>query len=231
VSSRTDHCLCTSAAPKGTADWDEGKLVWWLKFRLPNLTVGSTPAAEVRPSKTAGHGLFTTIEISAGALVSRVGGRLVGSAELDALLAQPEYVNTISVANGLHLVLPPRCPNGYGNHSSDPNLWWDGPYDLIARRPIRAGEELTNEYATSTAVDGFTMTCECCTSVCRGLVCGDDWMRSDLQARYDGHCVPLLLAGSRSVGRGPHDDRHPVSRLGTLEGGEGACSRRRNSPG
>jgi hypothetical protein len=132
-------------AQKRTADWDEGKLLWWLKFRLPNLTVGSTPAAEVRPSKTAGHGLFTTIEISAGALVSRVGGRLVGSAELDALLAQPEYVNTISVANGLHLVLPPRCPNGYGNHSSDPNLWWDGPYDLIARRPIRAGEELTNE--------------------------------------------------------------------------------------
>jgi hypothetical protein len=112
-----------------------------------------------------------------------------------------------------------------------PNLWWDGPYDLIARRAIRAGEELTNEYATSTAVDGFTMTCECRTSVCRGLVCGDDWMRSDLQARYDGHCVPLLLAGSRSVGRGPHDDRHPVSRLGTLEGGEGACSSPRNSPG
>src|SRR5215211_994613 len=61
-------------AQKRTADWDEGKLVWWLKFRLPNLTVGSTPAAEVRPTKTAGHGLFTTIEISAGALVSRVGG-------------------------------------------------------------------------------------------------------------------------------------------------------------
>jgi uncharacterized protein len=162
--------LIVTPIRKPTADWDEGKLLWWLKFRLPNLTVGSTPAAEVRPSKTAGHGLFTTIEISAGALVSRVGGRLVGSAELDALLAQPEYVNTISVANGLHLVLPPRCPNGYGNHSSDPNLWWDGPYDLIARRPIRAGEELTNEYATSTAVDGFTMTCECCTSVCRGLV-------------------------------------------------------------
>jgi hypothetical protein len=137
--------LIVTPIRKPTADWDEGKLLWWLKFRLPNLTVGSTPAAEVRPSKTAGHGLFTTIEISAGALVSRVGGRLVGSAELDALLAQPEYVNTISVANGLHLVLPPRCPNGYGNHSSDPNLWWDGPYDLIARRPIRAGEELTNE--------------------------------------------------------------------------------------
>ena len=26
-------------------------------------------------------------------------------------------------------------------------------------------------------------------------------------------------------------ERHQVSRLGTLEGGEGACSRRRNSPG
>ena len=30
---------------------------------------------------------------------------------------------------------------------------------------------------------------------------------------------------------GPDANRHPVSRLGTLEGGEGACSRRCNSPG
>jgi hypothetical protein len=36
---------------------------------------------------------------------------------------------------------------------------------------------------------------------------------------------------ARPTGRCPYADRHPVSRLGTLEGGEGACSRRRNSPG
>ncbi len=36
----------------------------------------------------------------------------------------------------LHLVLPPRRPNGYGNHSCDPNLWWVGPYELAARTTI-----------------------------------------------------------------------------------------------
>jgi hypothetical protein len=42
-------------------------------------------------------------------------------------------------------------PNGYGNHSCDPNLWWVGPYELAARRNLSAGEELINDYATSTA--------------------------------------------------------------------------------
>jgi hypothetical protein len=47
--------------------------------------------------------------------------------------------------------------------------------------------------------------------------------------------TPILANESDNVAFGLDDvlqaHRHPVSRLGTLEGGEGACSRRRNSPG
>jgi hypothetical protein len=76
---------------------------------------------------------------------------------------QPDhpYVDTITVGEDLHLVLPAGQPNHYGNHSCDPNLWWADAYILVARRPIAAGEEVTSDYATSTGVADFTMDCAC----------------------------------------------------------------------
>jgi hypothetical protein len=53
-------------------------------------------------------------------------------------------------------------PNGRkGNHSCDPNLWWVDAYTLAARRDRGVDEELTNDYATSTAGAGFDMHCRC----------------------------------------------------------------------
>jgi hypothetical protein len=68
-----------------------------------------------------------------------------------------------------------------GNHSCDPNLWWTDPYTLAARRDIAPGDEITNDYATSTGAAGFTMSCRCGTAMCRGIVTGEDWRRDDLQ--------------------------------------------------
>ena len=120
---------------------------------------------EVRASLIEGKGLFALARIPAGAAVSRLGGRLVSGTELravfDAAASDPEhpYIDTITVDAGIHLVLPPRRPNGYGNHSCDPNLWWTGSYTLAARRDISPGEELTNDYAASTGIAGFRMNC------------------------------------------------------------------------
>jgi hypothetical protein len=85
---------------------------------------------EVRTSRIEGRGLFALARIPAGTVVSRAGGRLVTGTELRAafdaaaLVPARPYVNTYTVDDDLHLILPPRRPNGYGNHSSDPNLWW-----------------------------------------------------------------------------------------------------------
>jgi hypothetical protein len=82
----------------------------------------------------------------------------------------------------------------YGNHSCDPNLWHVGPYEIATRRPVRAGEELTMDYATQTGTPGFSMSCRCGAAGCRGEVTSEDWRRADLQARYAGHWVPALEA-------------------------------------
>jgi SET domain-containing protein len=147
------------------------------------------------PSGIAGRGLFARAPIPAGTPVSRLGGRLVSTVELRRLFADPAtgYVDTITVGADVHLVLPPGRDNRYGNHGCDPNLWWTGPYELSARRDIAAGEELTNDYATSTAEPDFRMTCGCGSPLCRRTVTGDDWRRRDLRERYGHHWVPALL--------------------------------------
>ena len=157
------------------------------------------PDVEVRASTIQGKGLFARAPIPAGTLVSRVGGRLVSGAELqaafDAAACDPEhpYIDTITVDDDLHLILPPRRPNGYGNHSCDPNLWWTDAYSQAARRDIAEGEELTNDYATSTGVADFRMDCACGSPLCRGAVTGLDWQRAELQQRYGEHWTPGLL--------------------------------------
>jgi hypothetical protein len=164
------------------------------------------PQVEVRSSSISGCGLFATAPITAGTVVSRLGGRLVSGAELEQLLAAAAaspgrpYIDCITVGADLHLVLPPRRPNGYGNHGCDPNLWWAGPYELAARRDITAGEELTNDYGTSTAEQDFVLACSCGSRQCRAVVTGNDWRRPDLRERYGTHWAPALLDRIRSAG-------------------------------
>jgi hypothetical protein len=176
-------------------------------MREPNPDCWLHADVEVRHSPISGRGLFARAHIAAGTVVSRLGGHLVDTATLRDMLAtaahdpaQP-YIDTITVDTDLHLVLPRRRANGYGNHSCDPNLWWVGPFDLAARRDLADGEELTNDYATSTAEPDFAMRCSCRSASCRGMVTGDDWRRPDLQDRYGEHWVPALLARIRSAGR------------------------------
>ena len=145
------------------------------------------------------NGLFAREFIPAGTAVSRVGGRLVSGTELqeafDAASRDPEhpYIDTITVANDLHLILPPRRPNGYGNHSCDPNLRWIDAYTQAARLDIVPDEELTNDYATSTGIAGFRMDCRCGSPLCRGVITGTDWQRAELRERYGEHWTPGLL--------------------------------------
>lgn len=82
------------------------------------------PDIVVAESPIEGRGLFAAADISAATVVSRLGGRLVSGSELPRLFPEAartaSYVDTISVDDDLHLVLPPRRDNGYGNHSCDP---------------------------------------------------------------------------------------------------------------
>lgn len=150
-------------------------------------------AIVVKDSAIAGRGLFATTPIEEGTVVIRVGGRLVGTDELRRLIeTSPHYVDTLTVFEDVHLVLPAATTVHYGNHSCDPNLWHVGPYEIATRREVGVGEELTMDYATQTGAPGFSMPCRCEAVDCRGEVTSEDWRRADLRLRYAGHWVPAL---------------------------------------
>jgi hypothetical protein len=160
----------------------------------PSFADGWTnPSLRVGPSRIAGDGLFATEPIPAGATIARLAGRVVTTVELRVLLAHPP-VDTITLNEDRHLVLPaePRAVVAYGNHSCDPNTWWDDAMTLVARRDIEAGEEVTSDYGTSTGID-YALTCNSGTPICRGTITGDDWRLRELQERYGRHWVPALL--------------------------------------
>lgn len=152
----------------------------------------------VRVSAIDGQGLFATQDIPAGTVVVRLGGRLVSSAELTRLITEANadptapYVDSTTVYEDRHLILPPGTDVHYGNHSCDPNTWPIGPYEIAARQDIAAGEEITLDYATTSGAAGFSMPCRCGTASCRGQVTSEDWRGAELQYRYGDHWVPAL---------------------------------------
>lgn len=100
-------------------------------------------------------------------------------------------------------MLPPGSALHFANHSCDPNVWYVGAYDLVARRTIRAGDELTTDYGTYSGLATFAMDCRCRSVSCRGTVTGEDWRRVELQRRYGSHWVPALLERIGSSHRQP----------------------------
>lgn len=166
----------------------------------PAKNVWVDPRLKVEASAIEGHGLFFTEKIAAGTVVMQLGGRLVSTTQLEALIAdadsdpQAPFIDTITIYRDQHLVLPPRTPAHFGNHSCDPTLWHAGPYSLATIRDVIAGEEATIDYGTQSGAPGFLMMCRCGASSCRGLVTSDDWQDDELQRRYEGHWVPALQA-------------------------------------
>lgn len=80
------------------------------------------------------------------------------------------------------------------NHSCDPGSWMSDAYTMIARRDIRAGEEITADYVLWETNEDFVSEwdCKCGSPLCRGKVTGKDWKNKELQKRYEGHFSPLI---------------------------------------
>ena len=151
------------------------------------------PDTAVQLSRIAGRGLFASAPVAAGTVVCRLGGRLVSTAELKALFETSDaYVDSIVVDVDVHLLLPAGDLAHFTNHSCEPNLGWADEYTLVALRDIAAGDELTDDYATSTADPAFVLMCHCETYRCRQVIEGTDWQIPQLQQRYAGHWVPYL---------------------------------------
>jgi hypothetical protein len=181
------------------------------------------PSVEVQPSDIAGRGLFATIDLPSGTVVSRLGGRLVGTAELHDLMASADaYVDSIVVSEDGHLVVEPGSDNRFGNHCCDPNLGWVDEFALATMADVAAGQELVTDYAMATVDPDYVLRCHCPSYRCRQMVAGDDWRIPQLQERYRGWWVPYVQQlvdavtanPSARVARPAAPDPPPSSRRG-----------------
>lgn len=152
-----------------------------------------SPKVEIRSSGIHNLGIFSVEPISAGELVVHWGGDYVTaeqaqSAKQAGKLVMQWDTNLFSSED--------RGENdGYFiNHSCDGDLWMDGPYDLMARRDIPVGVEVTADYALweDNIEKVSSWECHCGKPECRHRVTGKDWQLTSVREKYQGHFSPLI---------------------------------------
>ena len=153
-----------------------------------------SPKTRVQASPIEGRGLFAVQPVERGEIVAVKGGSIFERAELP---KRTKALGPAEIQVGPDLFIgPSRAEEREGsmifsNHSCDPNLGVRGQIVFVALRDIRAGEELTHDWAM-TDDDDSRMVCRCGSALCRGIVTGQDWRRPDLQARYGEHMSSYL---------------------------------------
>jgi len=86
------------------------------------------------------------------------------------------------------------------NHSCDPNTWLSG-LDIVARKPIKKGQQITMDYATFCCDNMQTFTCHCGSSECRGTVTGTDYLQKFLE-KYGNHVSDYVRSKRSSLPNG-----------------------------
>jgi SET domain-containing protein len=160
-------------------------------LRLSHLS----PKTEVRESKIHGRGLFAIADIAKDEIVAVKGGRIVDRKTLREKITR--RLGPVEIQIDDDLFIAPVTDEErelsmlYSNHSCDANLGIRGEITFVAMRDIRAGEELTHDWAT-TDDDDYSVECKCGAPNCRKTVTGKDWQRPELQERYAGYFSAYL---------------------------------------
>ena len=158
-----------------------------------------SPKTEVRESKIHGHGLFAMADIAKDEVVAVKGGRIVDRKTLREKITP--RLGPVEIQIDDDLFIAPVTDEErelsmlYSNHSCNANLGMRGEITLVAMRDIRAGAELTHDWAM-TDDDDYSVECKCGAPNCRKILTGKDWQRPELQERY-----ALFLSLSRAKNR------------------------------
>lgn len=149
-----------------------------------------TPKAYKGPSRIAGTGLIAREPISKNELVVVKAGRIMNKQILD---DNEKIVSGAEAQIYDDLFIAPLTKTEFDasmarmNHSCEPNVGFGGNILVVAIRDIKAGEELTLDYAMMRSDEGYTLECNCRSKSCRKRVTGNDWMLPDLQKKYSGY--------------------------------------------
>lgn len=148
-----------------------------------------SPACSVRSSPIHGLGLFADKSIAAGDIVAIKGGYILHGSTLSDVQERLGPAE-VPIADGFAIGPLDASERDdsmlYSNHSCEPNIGVQGQIIFVAMRDIRAGEELTHDWATTDDNDD-AMDCGCGAPGCRGTVTGKDWQIPELQRKYAGY--------------------------------------------
>ncbi len=144
----------------------------------------------IKSSSQHGRGVFAHAQILAGETILTFSGPLLKRAEV----REQDY--HLQVGADLYLGASGEADD-YVNHSCEPNAGFRDGLVLVARRDIRAGEEVTWDYSTAIDEEDFPGFACCCGALaCRGAVrsfrhldpdtqgCLRAWLLPYLQKRY-----------------------------------------------
>ena len=149
-----------------------------------------SPKTEVHESKIHGRGLFAVTDIAKHEIVAVKGGHVVDGKILRGEIAPRLGPVEIQIHDDLFIAPVTEEERElsmlYLNHSCNPNLGMRGEITFVAMRNIRAGEELTHDWAM-TDDDDYSVECNCGAPDCRKTLTGKDWQHPDLQKRYAGY--------------------------------------------
>jgi SET domain-containing protein len=150
---------------------------------------------QVRESKIHGRGLFATTDIARNEIVAVKGGHIISWEELREITPR---LGPVEIQIDDRLFIAPVTEEEregsmlYSNHSCDANIGMRGEITFVAMRDIRAGEELTHDWAMTDDDDDYSVECKCGARNCRKILIGKDWQRPELQKRYAGYFSAYL---------------------------------------
>jgi uncharacterized protein len=154
-----------------------------------------SPKTQVRESKIHGRGLFAVADVAKDEIVAIKGGHIVDRKTLREKITPVLGPVEIQVDDDLFIAPVTEEERElsmlYSNHSCEPNLGVRGQITFVAMRDIRAGEELTHDWAMTDDED-YSVECNCGATNCRKILTGKDWERPDLQKRYAGYFSAYL---------------------------------------
>jgi uncharacterized protein len=134
------------------------------------------PKIAVRSSPIQGKGLFATEPIAKGEPLTCNGEEdyaMMADEEFKAFTKTASSYDAMALRNGMHRVSKvsrDQASSNYGNHSCDPTAAMTTS-GFVAKRDIKADEEITSDYALHSSQD-WSMVCNCGAPNCRKVVRG-----------------------------------------------------------
>jgi hypothetical protein len=135
-------------------------------------------------------GVFAVHPIEPGELVAVWGGAIYTAAEVAALGDVFPHFRThpFQVAEGFYMASTSNTAIDDAerfNHSCDPNIGIKGQLVVLARRGVRAGDELTFDYETTDAAPA-PFRCRCGAVACRGQIDGAARQSPEFRRQHAG---------------------------------------------